>query len=71
MRVILKEWRLKRGYTQNELAQRSGVKQSIISDVENNVAQNPTVATVYSLSRALRCAMDDMVVDDEPARKAE
>lgn len=71
MRVILKEWRLKRGYTQSELAQRSGVKQSIISDVENNVAQNPTVGTVYCLSRALRCAMDDMVVDDEPARKAE
>lgn len=71
MRVNLKEWRLKRGYSQAELAQRSGVKQSIISDIENENALNPTVGSVFRLSRALRCAMDDLITDEEPIRRAE
>lgn len=71
MRVILKEWRLRRGYSQAELAQRSGVKQPIISAVENGNALNPTVDTVFRLSKALRCAMDDLISDEEPERKAE
>ena len=71
MRVILKEWRLRRGYSQAELARRSGVKQPIISDVENGNALNPTVDTVFRLSKALRCAMDDLISEEEPERKAE
>lgn len=72
MRVILRDWRLKRGLTQQELAVRSGVKQAIISDVENGNTPNPTVGTLYGLATALRCAMDDLVVPDEaPAKRAE
>lgn len=41
-----------RGYTQEELAERSGLSQQYLSGLERG-KRNPTVVTVYEISQAL------------------
>lgn len=68
MRVDVKSYRMKRGLSQAELSRKSGVPQPMISEIESGVAQYPQINTLYKLSRALRCSVDDFIVpDDEPA----
>ena len=68
MRIDIRTMRIKRGYTQGELAKRSTVPQPMISEIESGVVQYPQINTLYKLSRALRCSVDDFIVpDDEPA----
>lgn len=49
----LKEIRKRRGLTQEELAARSGVKQTLISLLERQDDANPTWHTIRRLMRAL------------------
>lgn len=68
VRVDVKSYRMKRGLSQAELSRKSGVPQPMISEIESGVAQYPQINTLYKLSRALRCSVDDFIVpDDEPA----
>jgi transcriptional regulator with XRE-family HTH domain len=52
--------RRSRGWTQEDLAHRSGVKQPIISRLESQSRSNPTTMVLRSLARALDCSMDDL-----------
>lgn len=52
--LTLREWRKKRGMTQDDLAEKSGVSQDTISDIEVGRHPNPRVNTLGSLADALR-----------------
>jgi len=56
----LREWRRKRGMTQEQLADASGVDQATISTLEVSDEPNPTWRTVQRLAKALRCDGDDL-----------
>ena len=47
--------RKERGWTQEELAERSGLSQQYLSDLERG-KRNPTVVTLYELAQALKVA---------------
>ena len=71
MKILLKSMRKRRGWSQGELSVRSGIPQPMISEIERNIVQNPGVLTLYKLTTALRCSIDDLISDEEPERKAE
>ena len=52
--------RLKRGLTQEELAEKSGFSQQYISDLERG-KRNPTIVTIYELAQALGVPHTEMV----------
>jgi transcriptional regulator with XRE-family HTH domain len=56
----LKKLREARGYTQHELARRSGLGQGYIGDVERE-AVNITLANLEALADALECSLEDLV----------
>lgn len=51
--TIVQIKREERGFSQNELARRSGVKQSVISDIESEKTANPRVETIRALAAVL------------------
>jgi transcriptional regulator with XRE-family HTH domain len=62
--IILHEMRKKRRLTQQQLATISGVSQQAISNIENGSRQSPSVETLYKLSRALKCTVDDLIEEN-------
>lgn len=52
--------RKERGWTQEELAERSGLSQQYISDLERG-KRNPTIVTIYELAQALGVSHMEMV----------
>jgi transcriptional regulator with XRE-family HTH domain len=56
----LRELRLKRKLTQTEVAQRSGLLQHHISQLENGVGM-PTLATMLKLAAAIGCKPTELL----------
>jgi len=56
----LRELRLKRKLTQTEVAERSGLLQHHISQLENGVGM-PTLATILKLAAAIGCKPTDLL----------
>jgi transcriptional regulator with XRE-family HTH domain len=52
--ITLREARLGRGWTQEELEAASGVSQGVISKIECGIVQDPASSTVLKLAAALR-----------------
>lgn len=50
--LLIKEIRLKKNMTQEELSQKSGISESYISELENNLKM-PTILTLCKLAEAL------------------
>ena len=50
---MIRELREKKGWSQIELARRSGVTQSAISDIESAKTKNPRIDTMDAIARAL------------------
>lgn len=65
MKIVLKQWREKRGWNQHELSKRSGVAQPMISEIETSKVPNPRIDTMYKLSQALRCMIEDLIEEDK------
>lgn len=59
----LKELREKRGLTQEQLADLSGVNQSAISFIENGTTASPKLDTLQKLARALGVSLEELVDD--------
>lgn len=57
--IKLKELREKRGFTQQDLAEKSGVSRITISAIETGVQKNVTVKTLISISKALNVKIMD------------
>lgn len=63
MPLALIDIRKQKKMGQLELSQKSGVPQSIISDIENEKTRNPRIDTVKKLADALGCTVDDLLKD--------
>jgi transcriptional regulator with XRE-family HTH domain len=61
----LKAYRTKRHLSLTELAARSGISKSLISQIERSLV-NPSVASIRSLARALEIPVFLLFLDDEP-----
>lgn len=68
MKIILEAMRTKRGMSQKALSVKSGVPQPMISMIESGKSTQPTIGTMYKLALALKCTVDDLVVEDEEER---
>ena len=53
VRVNLKEWRRLRGMTQAALAEKAGIRQATVSEIENDVSKGISFDVLDALSRAL------------------
>jgi len=63
----LRSIRLRKGYSQQELARRVGVAQPRISEVERGKCV-PRLGTLYRITKVLGVKMDDVLVDDRILR---
>lgn len=70
MKIKLEEIRTKRKLNQRQLSDASGVPQPMISDIENGNVQNPTIKTLFKLSSALKCTVDDLIDEGQTERGA-
>ena len=68
--VVLKAWRTEKHYTQEELAERSGLSYKFIGEIERG-AGNPTIETVSQLAVALGIEIVDFFKADRPDRMAD
>ena len=64
MAFKIKEVRMSKGMTQEELSEKSGVARMIISGLETGSLTNTTTATIISLSRALGVSTNRLFFDD-------
>ena len=64
MRIRVEEYRKRRKLNQAQLAEISGVPQPMISMIESNTVPNPTIKTLFKLSVALKCTVDDLIAED-------
>ena len=62
---ILKNKRIEKGLTQNELAVNSSVTQSMISRVEKGELENITIGILRKLAKALHCLPIDLLPDSD------
>jgi len=53
----LREWRKKRGMTQEELSAKADVSRTIISGLENGVISTTTTDTILKLAKALNVSV--------------
>ena len=57
----IRERRERLGMSQADLAIKAGVKQSVLSDIENLKTLRPRIDTVAKIARALGITVDDLI----------
>lgn len=57
--LLIKEIRLKKNMTQEELSQKSSISESYISELENNLKM-PTILTLCKLAEALEVDISEL-----------
>lgn len=60
MKNNLQKIRWDKNWSQLQLSMKSGVSQSAISEIENNIDSNPSVYTALRLAKALSVTVEDM-----------
>ena len=63
----LRDLRIKKGLTQQELSAKTGIAQGVISDIESGSTQNPRFDTVVKLAEALECPLSDFLTAEQKA----
>ena len=58
---MIKMLREKKGWTQSELARRSGVKQGVLSDIENGKTKHPRCDTIAAIAAALDVPVEELM----------
>lgn len=61
MKLRLEKLRTDAHLTQQQLAEMCGVKQSVISDIENGKVKYPRMDTLVALSHAFGIKIDEMI----------
>lgn len=64
MRKVM-EKRLQKGWTQTELADRSGVSQSTISQIESGKREYPNVFNIRKIAKALEISIEELMPEDD------
>lgn len=59
----LKALRLKRNFTQAQLAQKTGISQAYINELESGKKTNPSSTVLNKLSRALEVHISELLDD--------
>lgn len=62
MKNRLQELRWNKGWSQSQLSRISGVSQSVISEIENDIEENPRVYTAIRLAHALSVSVEDIFI---------
>ena len=57
----IRDRRRELGWTQEELARRLGVRQSVVSRFESGMVKNPNIAMIRRLARTLAMTADQLV----------
>lgn len=65
----VRRWREERGWTQVDLAKRSGVSQNHVSAIETGKLANPRADTSEKLARAFGVTIDELYQDTRNERK--
>jgi XRE family transcriptional regulator, master regulator for biofilm formation len=60
----IKYFREKKNYSLTELAKRSGVSKSYLSQIERNLQINPSLQLLSKLAKSLECSVDDLLGHD-------
>lgn len=60
MKNKIKEYRQRKGLTQIELAQKSGVSRTVIAQLESGVRDNTTADTMLKISKALGKSVEEI-----------
>jgi transcriptional regulator with XRE-family HTH domain len=63
MMLRVKQCRLMRGMSQEELAERLGVQQPFVSRIENGT-KYPSIQTLCEIAKILRCEPNDLIKCD-------
>lgn len=63
----LKRWRVERGLTQAELAERAGITTQYLGEMERG-KRNPTIVLLYLLAVQLDISHVELVLPDEEAK---
>lgn len=63
--IPLKELRKEAKMTQVELAERSGLAQSVIAAIETGTCKNPRIGTLLKLAKGLDCSLGCLILDKE------
>lgn len=61
MKLLIKEIRIKKGFTYRELAKLSKCSKSYIWELENKKNINPSFIKMMSIAKALCVSMEDLV----------
>jgi len=57
----LKEYRKQKGWTQQKLAQETGLSFNTITKIEQGIGDSPTLKTLLKLAEALEIGLDELV----------
>lgn len=58
---MIRELRQKKGWTQTELARRAGVKQGVLSYIENGRTKHPRSDTLAAIASALGVSVERLI----------
>ena len=61
--LLLKE-RYKKGYTQQNIADRAGISKSVIGKYESNRSVDPSFIVIYRISKVLNVDLKDFIQND-------
>ena len=64
----IKNLRAKRGWTQRDLAKKSGITHATILKLESGVNDNPTMKTLVALSEVFDVKIDELVNGKKPRK---
>jgi XRE family transcriptional regulator, master regulator for biofilm formation len=62
--IRIKLFREKKNYSLTELAKRSGVSKSYLSQIERNLQINPSLQLLSKLANSLECSVDELLGHD-------
>lgn len=57
----LKEYRKRKGWTQQKLAEKTGLSFNTITKIEQGIGDSPNLKTLLKLSEALEIGIDELV----------
>ena len=57
---MIRELRVKRGWSQSELARRAGIRQGVLSYIESGRTKHPRIDTLTAIAAALGVSVDKL-----------